>query len=283
MTDFSYANDDAVKQTGVLPQHDTDTGNPPGWTDAVITKIKAEIEKEHSNDHGESAAIKPDYDHSMFTADENAAYQWYKDNVIEPGHWKQIVANYEANGGSKAPTGATATPYNPDDDYIPKKDSGFQPPDVHEYNGPDNKSHTLSVSTEAIEYFINELKAVAGDGTGILLDARGDLNKLDMKPGAFARAELMRQKVMGSQNDDPGLRGDSMNLLTTIHSALFNMQTDLHNMLVEYQNTEDFNKMTVDQFNGVMDDAWGKVGNLSQYGKTDSTGSGSGSDGDKDS
>jgi hypothetical protein len=74
-----------------------------------------------------------------------------------------------------------------------------------------------------------------------------------------------------------------MDMLTNVHSALFNMQTDLHNMLVEYQNTEDFNKMTADQFNDVMGDAWGKVGNMTQYGKGDSTGSGSGSDGDKDS
>jgi hypothetical protein len=281
MTDFGYPNDDAVKATGVFNQHDSDTGSPPGWTDAVVGKIKAEIEKEHQGDHGDYTG--PDYDHSKFSAEENAAYQWYKDDVIEQSHWEQIVKNYEANGGSKAPTQPDVKDYNPDDDYIPKKDSGFQPPSVNEYHGPDNKSHTLSVSTEAIEYFINELKSVADDGTGILLDARGDLNKLDVKPGGFARAELMRQKVMGSQGGDPGLRGDTMDMLTTIHSALFNMQTDLQKMLKEYQSTEDFNTMTADQFGDVMGDAWGKVGNLSQYGKSDSSGSGSGSDGDKDS
>lgn len=278
MTDFGYPNDDAIKATGVLSQHDSDSGNPPGWTQAVIDKITKDNENRspHEQNNGTGG-----YDPNNYTPEENEAWEWYKANVLDQEHWEQIVKNYESNGGSKA--NITPSAYNPDDEYIPHKDSGFKPPPVNEYNGPDNKSHTLSVSTEAIEYFIKELQAVAGDGSGILLDAREDLNKLDVRPGGFARAELMRQKVMGSQGGDKGLRGDSMDLLTDVHSALFNLQTDLHNMLVSYQNAEDFNKMTADQFKDTVGDAWGKIGNLSQFGKTDSSGTGSGSDGEKDS
>jgi hypothetical protein len=268
---FDYPNPDAIKVIGVYGQYDKSNGHPDGWTEAVVNKIQQEVAN-HNNTRAGSLGLQPDLSH--YTAEEKAAYQWYKDNVLDDSHWKTLVKNYESNPANTA--NIKPDTYNPDDQYIPNKDSGFQPPDVKEFNGGNNKGGQLAVSYDAVNYFIKELEAVAPDGHGILLTAREELNHVDLKPGGFARAELMRQKVMGASGDDPGLRGDTMALLVTLHSALFDIRQDLHNLLTEYQNTEDFNKLTADQFNSKMDDAWSKISTVDQYGKTSSTGGGTG-------
>ncbi|WP_127500459.1 hypothetical protein [Actinoplanes solisilvae] len=264
-TSYDYANDDAIKQMGLYNLYDdglggTSSTHPNGWTQLVIKRIE---------DVGG--------DTTGFSPDEVKAWEWYQNNVLDPDGWDKTVSQYKDSPyNSGQPTPDSFKPFDSKDDYITKPGSGFKPPSLTAYSGPDNKSGQLSVSFEAIQYFINELKAIAGDGSGMLLDVRADVNKLDIRPGGFARAELMRQKVMGSAGGDPGLRGDTMDLFTNVHSTLFDMQVELRNMLTEYQNAEDFNKMTADQFGDVLDGTLGKMDNISQYGKSNSSSSGGG-------
>ncbi|AGL14100.1 hypothetical protein [Actinoplanes sp. N902-109] len=262
-TDFSYANEEAVDAIGVLDKYDTDHGHPAGWTRAVIKKIQQDIQNSPAGKDRTGS-----YDRDDYSSDENAAYDWYSNDVIEHDHWKALVENYQKDQGSTVKPDA----YNPDKQYIDKNDGGFKPPEgTGEYTGGNNPNHELTVSTEALNYFANQLDKVVGDGTGVLYDARNQLNKVEMKPGGFAKAEVLRQKIEGVSANDAGLRGDTMGLMLTLHEALYAVKTNLRQMVRDYDTAEEFNGMTAQQLGDAMDKAWGKIGNVGDYGQSSGT------------
>ena len=276
MPDLSYANDDAVKTIGALKPYDQRNNHPDGWTQSVIDKIEQEITRATPSNPNRSVDI--DQVLSKFSPEERDAWKWYHEEVVPPDKWKKLVDDYNVSGAKKSvepPAG-----FDSGKDYVPKPGSQFKPPDgVKPWSGADNKKGDLAVSHEAINYFIKSLGAVAGDGHGILLDARGVLDKIDPRPGGFARAEVMRQRVRGAGPDDPGLQGDTMHLLGRVHSALFDLQANLKTLLNNYKDAEDFNSLTSDKLDKVMDDTWDKVDSLGDFGQTKSSGTGSGGSG----
>ena len=268
-TRFDYPNMDAIDQMGVLDAYDKAHGYPPGWSRSVIEKIQ----HDHAfTGHGRDTVS---HDNKSYPPDEQALWDYYNKDVIEESHWKKIVADYNAK--ITKPDNVTPPVFDPKTQYIPKVDTNFKPPTLTPFNGGDKSGGHVAVSTDALEYFAREIDQVAGDGKGLLFDAHKALEVTALRPGGFAKAEVLRQTVDGSGSKDLGLRGETMNLLKTVHEALFAVKQNLRAVAKEYDSAEELNGLTADKLNDAMDPAWGKIGNIKDYGTkgTSSTGSSS--------
>ncbi|WP_213453725.1 hypothetical protein [Rhizomonospora bruguierae] len=158
-------------------------------------------------------------------------------------------------------------------EYIERPGSHFEPPSgMQEYGGVNNKNHELAVSVEALEYFARQIEQILDKD--MLQAARRSLATFVMRPGKFAKAEVLRQKIAGVKADDTGLRGDSMKLLQAVHDALYQIKKNLRELITNYDSTEEFNKLTTAQLDEVMGAAWGKIGSLGHYGQTEGSISG---------
>lgn len=266
---WDYANEEAVDQTGVLTDHDKAIGEDPGWTRSVINKIIADQQNQSgaSQQWGGSSWNRSDY-----SAEELAAWDWYQSEVTPKEKWDKIAANYRSSETSDDKVDKPE--YDEDHQYINKPDSGFKPPTTSEYAGGNNASRDVVVSTEAINHLAGQIELVAGDGKGMLIDARNELAKFQMRPGGFARAELLRQKIEGANGTDEGLRGDTRALMLTVHGALFSVAQGLRKMAREYDTAEEFNNLTSEQLKDVMDGAWVKIGKIGGHGNSEGTTSG---------
>jgi hypothetical protein len=277
MLDLEHPTDAAIRSIGALNTFDKDHQHPDGWTQSVIDKIQLEINSKTPNTINAPATVV-DVDHvlSNFSPEERAAWQWYQAEVLPPGKWDKLVDDYEAKGGAESQVDPPPA-FDPDKDYVPTPGSKFKPPPgLKVWSGADNTSGNLAVSHEAINFLIRNLGAVAGDGRGILLDARTLLADINPRPGGFARAEVMRQRVRGADLNDPGLQGDTMALLATVHSVLFMLQANLRTLLKNYDEAEEFNTLTSADLGEAMDGSLGRIETLGDYGQTKSIGSGSG-------
>ncbi|NIL56907.1 hypothetical protein [Salinispora arenicola] len=265
--DWSYPNTQAVDATGVLDEYDEENGHPPGWTRSVIEKIKADI-----NTYTPVGRFggRNGFDRDDYTDEELAAWDWYQEDVV--GNWDEVAE--EHNSTVTDTDNVRPDEYNPDHQYVEHPPPGFTPPGTSEWAGGHNPNQRLSVSTEALEFFADQIDQIAGDGTGILFDARTLLGEVDMRPGGFAKAELMRQLIDGSSSESPGLRGDTMNLMLSVHQALYEVKTGLRLMVRGYDTSEEFNDMTADELGEAMGGAWSKIGVVGDHGQDSGTTSG---------
>lgn len=264
--DWSYPNTQAIDATGVLDEYDEENGYPSGWTRSVIEKINADILTDTSpGRYGEKGFYRGDH-----TDEELAAWDWYREEVV--GNWSEVAKKHLSTVTN--PDNVSLDKYNPDQQYIPQPTPGFTPPEASEWAGGDNPNHQLSVSTEALEFFADQIDQFAGDGTGILFDARTLLSELEMRTGGFAKAELMRRRVVGSSSESPGLRGDVMALMVSLHQACYAVSDGLRLMVRGYDTSEEFNDMTADELGEAMGDAWSKIGIVGDHGQDSGTTSG---------
>ncbi|SCF40084.1 hypothetical protein GA0070216_113112 [Micromonospora matsumotoense] len=284
--DYSYPNDEAIDQTGILDKFNAgEIGgfpgkHPEGWIQAVIDEVQAEIQS-NSN-----SMQKVDWSH--YSAEEKAAYDWYTDEVIPRDKWDKIVDDYKADSAKEE--NVTWEKYGGTD--YSGIDGKINPPDVKVYTGGDNKNGALKVSTEAIRYFANSIGALVGtDGKGnsMMLDVSNKLGELNVLPGKFARAEVMRQKISGDGSTNTGLIGDTQGLLVKVHQTLFALRESLLKMADSYEYTEDdnlrtgkdlekktkeFNAMTKEEFTKAMGKPWGQISDIDDYGQVGTEGGG---------
>lgn len=253
--DFSYANPEAVDAVGVLPEYDKEHGFEDGWARSVIERWRN------------------DYDGDIdWDDDEQALLDWYKDDVIEHDKWKAIVE--EHNEDITQEDNVTVDQYDADNPPFDMPENTFEHPEDAEYSGGDNPNQELAVSTEALRHVANQIGAIVGlddSGSNLILQARTQLSDIQMRPGGFAKAEVLRQKIEGASADSSGLRGDAMGLLLASHEALLAVKDGLLKIADSYDNAEEFNEMSTTQLGENMGNAWGKIDKLSEYGKTDGT------------
>lgn len=189
------------------------------------------------------------FDRSDYTADELAAWDWYQ-KQIEPDHWKAHVFAYREKEGEKLVT--PPEDFDPEKPYMAKDSTGFDPPDIKPFSGESGSAGSIAVSTDAINHLIEVLGIVAPDGSGMMFDARADLDQVNVRPGAFAKAEFLRTSVMGTSPAEGGLRGETMTLLLNTHLAIFAVREDLVALLKTYKNGEELNTLTVDKLDDAM-------------------------------
>ncbi|WP_306215254.1 hypothetical protein [Actinoplanes sp. RD1] len=259
-TDYSHANLDAIDEMGFLTQWEKDHGEDAGWARSVIEKITA--------DKADAPRVGDSWDRDDYSADELAMYDWYWDKFYDGksySDWKAITDQYAKEHQDQIT-------YTKPEDYKDKTDlesddNVWKPPAVSEWKGDVSKNNQMVVNTEAIQHLINQFKAVATEEhKGMLLDLANELDGHLILPGGFAKAEILRQKIDGTGEGNPGLRGDTIGLLRTLHRALYDLQTGLATMKTEYEKTEEDNKVTQDKLQEAMKGAWGEIGGLSKYG-----------------
>ncbi|MGX4655171.1 hypothetical protein ACWCHM_15860 [Micromonospora sp. SCSIO 07396] len=286
--DFSYPNDRAIDQIGILDEFNRgevdgySQKHPDGWIQAVIDRVQADI-----------ASSNRQYDKvdwSDYTTEERAAWDWYTAEVTDTDSWKELVEDYKKND---VPAEDSIHWDKFDESDHLDIDGRFSPPDVRVHSGGgDNKDGDLKVSTEAIRYFANSIGELFdhpdGKGGSTMLRSADELAELEVLPGLFAVAEVMRRKIHGS-GESTGLVGDTQGLLTKIHETLYTLRLSLLDMADSYELTEEgnartgkdfekrtkeFNTMTAEEFGNAMADPWGHIKDIGDYGNTSSSGTG---------
>ncbi len=264
---FGYPNEEAIDKIGVLANHDKEFHHDVGWTRSVIRRI--EQDAFGHGDPNPRTGAPSGFDRNQYDAQELSAWDWYESKVLDTDQWKKLVKDYKTDEHQVKPEG-----YHEDKQYVDHHEPIVKGTNVP-YNGSNNPNHELRVSTDALKHFANQLDTVVkDDGSGMLRDARNKLQTVQMRPGGFAKAELLRQKIDGVNAADAGLRGDSMNLMLAVQEALLAVKSGLLKMANEYEKAEDFNHMTADQLKDSMGKAWGQISEIGDFGKADGTTSG---------
>jgi len=164
---------------------------------------------------------------------------------------------------------SSSNPYafNVEVDSVPGQDvappTDFTPPDTRPYSGDAGGASPVRVSTEAIDWFVNQLKTIAPhDGSGLVKDTINAVRAVDIRPGAFAIAQVLKSKIDG----EGGLKGDTISFLEGLGDLLIVLQDSLTTVSRNYGETEDDSTITSDELNEQMTDAnsiingWGDSG-----------------------
>jgi hypothetical protein len=270
--DYSYPNEAAAAQMGLFTKYDNGqiAGHPgkhdAGWAQSTLDNM---ISDKQAQTHTVGKATTTTWSLSNYPQDKQDLWNWYFNDVVgDDGNatWNALVKDFKDNGGKDIKFdsyGDSSHPYaNPN--------TKINPPDVSAYTGGDNnKGGDLKVSTDAIRYFANQIDKVASDdGHGLLIDAAAKFDDLNIRPGKFAKAEVMRQAIAGTGQPGagPGLVGDTQGLLKQLHSTMVSLKQDLLTLATTYDNAEEFNHLSAQQLATDMDKAWSNISGINGYG-----------------
>lgn len=215
-----------------------------------------------------SSILPEEVDTSGFTNKDKALFERYDDAFWNWDGFKATAQGTVDGKGKDVPYDG----FKQDTDYVDKPGSSFTPPaNVKEYKGGDGKGGNFVVTTEAIEHFRRQLDLVAPQGkNGLIWQAIKKLDDIDLKPGTFGKAVRIEGVIDGTTTGtttDGGLKGNTRNFLANFHEALFDLNTNLGALIREYDSAEEFNKLTGEQLDGVLHEAWGDIQNLGGNGK----------------
>jgi hypothetical protein len=154
----------------------------------------------------------------------------------------------------------------------------FGQPDTKPYSGDVSGASPVRVSTEAIDWFVKQLNQVAPpDGSGFVKTATDVVKSVDIKPGAFAVAQVLKSKIDG----DGGLKRDTISFLQGVGDVLIVLQDALAVVSKGYKDTEDDSTISGDKLEEHMKDAykiidgWQKSGQATWQPDTTPNGDGS--------
>ena len=266
---WDHVSIEAVDQMGLLDQWEKDHGESDGFVKTVVDKIYADIRSNSNTTHKEDTG--GGFDRGDYDADELAAWDMYSEkykNMAYP-EWKKLVDQHRADEASQDieydDPSTFESPTNGENETLwPPKNLTLN---EGTFNGSGHTNNEMVVSTEAIQHLITAFGQIAkGEHEGELLKLATELDGRHIKPGGFARAELLRRKIDGTGDADPGLRGDTIGLLRTLHRALYEVKEGLVEMKKEYEKTEEDNTVTQQQLQEHMAEAWSQVNGLGNYG-----------------
>lgn len=265
--DYSYSNEDAAEKMGLFTQYDHDTKHNDGWAKSTLDRMLSDYQH-HTHGYGEKQTN--DWKLSDYSQDEQDLWNWYENDVVPPDKWKALVEKFQ-----KEPPSITAVKYDPNHPAFTTSKPGVGLDLPPTYKGGDNANGDVKVSTDAIRYVADQIKKVADeDGTGLLMTASERFTKMqDILPGKFARAEVMRQALVGDGKTGGGLVGDTQGLLKAVHGTMVSLRQDLLGLAALYEKGEEFNHLTAQQLATDMDKSWSGISGIDQFG-----GFGTGSD-----
>jgi hypothetical protein len=139
----------------------------------------------------------------------------------------------------------------------------------------------VSVSIEALKQFSTNVGAYK-----VHIDrALTALNNVSVKPGVFGAGQNLVVKVQG-RGETIGLKGDTEKFLKAVNALIYDLQTDIGNLILEYDTTEEWNTMTTNQLSEAFNESFSNFSTISNYGNVSSEGestSGGDSEGDNES
>ncbi|MEV6694845.1 hypothetical protein AB0M35_25545 [Micromonospora sp. NPDC051196] len=246
----------AADMMGLFRAYDAQHGHPTdgeSWARAVVSKIQDDLERS-------GAYSWYDVGNKDFTPAELAVWHWYLDQT-KSDRWKTLVFEYRQRNAQDQVT--TPTESDPGFSRLDEPKVSTDIPDVKPFGGVEGNRGGIAVNTEAIAYFCNSLKLIVPPGRdGMLATIRQNVGNIRPLPGKFARAELLRLDVVGS-GTSPGLRGQTVDVLGDIETALRAIQEDLQELIKRYDDAEELNSLSVNEFNGAMRGSTGRINNLS--------------------
>jgi hypothetical protein len=267
--DWGYPNDKAISAMNAYGMGDAAIGKPEGTTQAAYDSWMAFYNKHQNNRTGvdyerwkdEVRAEHPEW---------IEARDWYDKNILDTEGWKNLVKTYKDNitdPSNVKPPAFTDKPDWIDEEKTPT-DSGFKPPAINPtFKGDTASTGGVAVNTAALKWFAEEVLGKVTGAGNILLTTADQVGAIDPRPGAFARAEVLRQAVVGATAQDGGVKGDMKDMLVNMNTALLAVQTALLKMAVEYDNLEELNALTTDKLGEIMGDSFKGLDNLSTYGQ----------------
>ncbi|WP_433794797.1 hypothetical protein [Actinoplanes sp. CA-252034] len=265
--DWGYPNQEAITAMHAYSTHDEAKGYPAGTTQAAYDSWMAYYNK-HSN-----SRTGVDYDKWKDSVRAEhpewvEARDWYTSNITDTNGWKKLVSDYK--GQITDPSNVKPPAFNSQGDWIDETKtptgSGFKPPTIDGFKGDAAATKGVAVNTAALEWFAKEvLQKITGPGN-VLLSTVDQLNLVDPKPGGFARAEVLRQAIVGATAQDGGVKGDMKDMLVNMNTSLIAVADALLKMAGDYKNLEELNKLTNDKLNEIMGESFKGLDGLGTYG-----------------
>ena len=257
--DFSYPNPTAVDKVVDFAAHDKAMGYPDGTSYSAVQLVRKYSSYKEAEKH-------------MSQQQKDAYNNWYSTDIIETDHWKKLVADYKAkitDPKMTKPPGFTDKPDWIDETKTPTN-SGFNPPGVNStFKGDPASTGGMAVNTAALEWFANEVLGKVVGNDGVIKKTALTVDAVNPKPGGFARAELLRQAIVGATGADGGIKMDTRDMLYNIEKSLDSVRLALLEMAKKYKDTEELNKLSTADLDTIMGDAFKGLQGLNQYGSKD--------------
>ncbi|MEV6231371.1 hypothetical protein AB0L88_26310 [Saccharopolyspora shandongensis] len=150
------------------------------------------------------------------------------------------------------------TPFDvPGDEKTPVGDVPKVPGDDGEKKGGKG---VISVNTKALAVFADNVESLRV----MISNAKKKTDQVNVLPGGFNLAFKLRDKIMGTGDKDPGLKTNVRNYMDGLDIALANVRDEVRKLIVDYDSTEELNKLTTDKLNKVMRDSFSFIDSSSR-------------------
>jgi len=126
----------------------------------------------------------------------------------------------------------------PPSEWTPSDDT--TPGSQHQNPSGTGPTPPTSVHTPSLDAFATYM----GELVTPLNNLLPELAAVDVQPGAFYHADVIRATINGL-NGDAGLKSKFSNVIADLVSALTDIQTAITEMSTKYKNTEDLNNVSV--------------------------------------
>ncbi|MEU6264572.1 hypothetical protein [Saccharopolyspora shandongensis] len=110
----------------------------------------------------------------------------------------------------------------------------------------------ISVNTKALAVFADNVEALRV----MIGKSKKKTDEVNVLPGGFNVAFKLRDKIMGTGDKDPGLKNNVRNYMDGLDIALANVRDEIRKLIVDYDSTEELNKLTTDKLSKVMGDSF---------------------------
>lgn len=208
--------------------------------------------------------------------DGNAAQRFYDnpENIATHAKVQGLIDAYDSGNEPEPDVDEFSTIDQPDGE---PKDIPTDLPVVVNTTG--EPGGDVSVSIEALKQFSTNVGTYK-----VHVDrALTALKNVDVKPGFFGAGQNIVVKVQGTSKAI-GLKGDTEKFLKAVNALIFDLQTDIGNLILEYNTTEEWNELTTNQLNEAFNESFSNFSTISNYGNVSSDGeSTGGGDGDSES
>jgi len=128
----------------------------------------------------------------------------------------------------------------------------------------DGDSHETKVSTPSMELFASNIEQLIAP----VQRCQQTLKGVDIRPGAFFHANLIRSKVSGGGGESGGIKDAYSKILDDLADGLTDLCSGVRNMAKQYDSTEEANKMTAKELEEYMYRAGSDFQALGQHSST---------------